>query len=170
MHSADDEITFVLHGLRRLVHELRVTSHTAERDLDLTGAQLFVLRELAADSNISIRELSERTVTDPSSASVVVSRLVERGLVSRQRDPKDRRKSVLSVSARGHKLLARAPEPYQAKLIERLRALPASQLRQLRLGLAALLDGSVQPRGAAPMFFEPPTRKPSPGKPRVKTT
>ncbi len=150
----------MLKSLRQLVHGLRATSHAVEDDLGLTGAQLFVLRELAVEPDVSIRRLSERTMTDPSSVSVVVARLTERGLVNRSRDPEDGRRSVLSVSKRGQAVLERSPEPYQAKLFAALQALPRQRLRQLHLGLSALLDGSKQSRSTAPLFFEdlPPSR------------
>lgn len=152
--SRDQEAASVLRSLRMLVHDLRVTSHAVENELGLTGAQLFVLRELDAEPGVSIRRLSERTLTDPSSASVVVARLVERGLVSRHRDPEDARRSVLSVSKRGRTVLERSPEPYQAKLFAALQALPRPRLTQLHLGLSALLDGSKQRHKTAPLFFE----------------
>ncbi|MEZ4255624.1 MAG: MarR family transcriptional regulator [Polyangiales bacterium] len=161
MHlSREEEAASVLKSLRQLVHGLRATSHAVEDDVGLTGAQLFVLRELAGEPDVSIRRLSERTMTDPSSVSVVVARLTERGLVNRRRDPDDGRRSVLSVSKRGKAVLGRSPEPYQAKLFAALQALPRQRLRQLHLGLSALLDGSKQSHSTAPLFFEdlPPSR------------
>lgn len=148
----------MLRSLRQLVHALRATSHAVEDDVGLTGAQLFVLRELAAEPGASIRRLSERTMTDPSSVSAVVARLTERGLVDRRRDPKDGRRSLLSVNKRGWVILERSPEPYQAKLFAALQAIPRQHLRQLHVGLSALLHGSKQSRTSAPLFFEDPPR------------
>lgn len=159
-----EEAASVLRALRQLVHGLRVTAHTVERELGLTGAQLFVLRELATEPDISIRRVSERTLSDPSSASVVVARLLERGLIKRRRDPADGRKSVLSVTSRGQTVLRRAPEPYQAKLFKALHQLPRERLRQLHSGLSALLDAPGRSRGAVPLFFEASTDKKAGGK------
>lgn len=149
----------IVQALRQLVNGLRVTAHSVERELGLTGAQLFVLGEIAAEPNLSIRRVSERTLTDPSSASVVVARLLEKGLVARREDPADRRKSVLSVTSKGQKLLARAPEPYQHKVFAALEDMPERQRRQLHLGLVALLeaaplDAAPLHRADAPLFFE----------------
>jgi DNA-binding MarR family transcriptional regulator len=157
----EDDAAFVVDALRRLVRDLRVTAHQAERDVGVTGAQLFVLRELSAEPDLSIKRLSERTLTDPSSVSVVVSRLVSRGFVKRRRNPADARETVLTATDRGLALLGRAKEPYQARLVAALRALPRARLVQLRLGLSALLGASGEPRGAAPLFFEdaPPARR-----------
>lgn len=154
MQSPDDA-SLVVDALRRIVHELRVTTHRAEDEVGLSGAQLFVLRELAAEPGISIRRLSQRTMTDPSSVSVVVSRLVERGFITRKSDPSDARRSVLAVSAKGRTLLTRAPEPFQARLFTALRELPPARLREMRLGLSHVIDSTaVVSDGAAPLFFE----------------
>lgn len=152
--EAPDDAVAVLDALRRIVHELRITTHRAEDEVGLSGAQLFVLRELANEPGVSIRRLSERTLTDPSSVSVVVARLVELALVSRKTDPADARRSVLAVSAKGRALLARAPEPYQQRLIAALAALPAARLREVRLGLSAVIAQTTGEIGAAPLFFE----------------
>src|SRR5579885_2556290 len=73
----------VVDALRRLVRELRDSARLAQGRTAITGAQLFVLRALAAEPGLSINELAERTMTHQSSVSVVVSRLVARGLVTR---------------------------------------------------------------------------------------
>lgn len=164
MHSRNppDEAELALHELRRLVHGIRGASHSVERSCGVTGAQLFVLRELAAEPGASIRRISERTLTDPSSVSVIVARLVARGLVARTVDAADRRKSTLTLSAKGARLLARAPEPYQARLIGLLRGLPRSNLRALRTALSGMSD-SLGLRAEAPLFFEQgPRRKEKP--------
>ena len=138
---AAEDAEFALQGLRRLVQGIRTTSYTVERKFGITGAQLFVLRELALEPGASIRRLADRTLTDPSSVSVVVGRLVARGLVARTRDTTDGRKSSLLVSKQGATLLARAPEPYQNRLVAVLHELPKARLRVLgdalrQLGLA----------------------------------
>lgn len=153
------ETSAILQALRQLVHGLRVTAHAVEHELGLTGAQLFVLGEIAAEPNLSIRRLSERTLTHASSASVVASRLLEKGLIARADDPTDRRKSVLRVTRKGHALLARAPEPYQHKLFAALEGMPVHQRQQLHRGLVALLEaapleGAPLDQTDAPLFFE----------------
>ena len=162
------EAVSVAQGLRYLVHSLRVTAHSVERELGLTGAQLFVLGEIAAEPNLSVRRVSERTLTDPSSASVVVARLLKKALVKRRQDPTDRRKSLLAVTRKGQDVLARAPEPYQAKLVAALAAMPARRLHQLHLGLSALLETPATVDGSVPFFFEGAPKSNTQGSARVK--
>lgn len=157
MHSPPppgDTAELVLQQLRRLVQGIRVTSYAVEQSYGVTGAQLFVLRELALEPNASIRRISQRTLTDPSSVSVVVARLVARGLVKRTLDATDRRKSALSVTTKGARLLGRAPEPYQGRLIATLRELKPADLRVLRGALSQLCDSLELETSRAPLFFE----------------
>jgi DNA-binding MarR family transcriptional regulator len=149
----------VLDSLRRIVRGLRATAHAVERTHKISGAQLFVLRELSAEPGISIRRLSERTLTDPSSVSVVAARLVERGFVSRRRDPADARRSVLSLTARGEQTLARASEPFQARLSRALKSLPPARLRRLGDDLAMVVETVGAGGGTAPMFFDDEPRR-----------
>jgi DNA-binding MarR family transcriptional regulator len=94
-------------------------------------AQLFVLQQLAESPALSIRALAERTITDPSSVSVVVSRAVSAGLVVRERDPRDARRARLVLTRRGRSILARAPRAGQESLIKGLDRLPTASRRAL---------------------------------------
>lgn len=157
--SAEEEVAKVLDSLRRVVRALRVTAHSVERELGISGAQLFVLRELAAEPGCSIRRLSERTLTDPSSVSVVAARLVTRGLVRRRRKASDARSSALWLTARGERLLVRARAPFQARLVVALRALPRQRLRRLAADLSAVIRSAGEGAGVAPMFFDDEPRR-----------
>lgn len=151
-----DDATRALAALRQLVQGLRTSAHAVERDLGLSGAQMFVLGEIAAEPGASIKRLSERTLTDPSSVSVVVARLVDAGFITRERDPNDGRKTILGLTSRGTKLLAKAPEAYQTRLIAALRSMSPTRLKHLNAALTELattLDAT-----AAPLFFEEPPR------------
>lgn len=166
MHSdPNGDAELALQELRRLVHGIRTASYAAEQSWGITGAQLFVLRELSLEPGASIRRLSERTMTDASSVSVIVARLVEAGLVVRDLDPTDRRKSVLSLANKGVELLTRAPEPYQTRLIAALRELPSSDLGVLRDALARISESLSLDGVGTPLFFE--DANPSERAPRV---
>jgi DNA-binding MarR family transcriptional regulator len=162
MHSHPDpdvHVTRTLDGLRRLVRALRASSHSAERGSSLSGAQLFVLREIAAEPGLSLGRLAARTATDPSSVSVVVAALTPRRLVVRGRDPHDGRRAVLSLSRRGQELLARAPEPVQVRLVGVLRELPARKVRSLAGLLSEVNSALGLDAGTAAMFFEDVPRR-----------
>lgn len=120
--SAED-IASILDSLRRTVRGFRGAARAAEERLGISGAQHFVLEELARAPAGSLNELSDRTLTHKSSLSVVVARLVERGFVRRAPSKQDRRVSALYLTAAGRRALGGAPPSGQARMIEALRRL-----------------------------------------------
>lgn len=155
-----DDTTRVLDALRRIVRFLRMPAQSA-RASEVSAAQFFVLAQLKDAPAPSIRALAERTMSDPSSVSVVVAKLVQQGLVARTADDADARRAGLSLTPRGRKLLARAPELPQVRIIAALSAMPRGQRAAIARGLDQLVQaigaGAIAPR----MFFEdePKARK-----------
>jgi DNA-binding MarR family transcriptional regulator len=155
----DPSVRAALDGIRRIVQLLRSASRTAEHEVGLSGAQLFVLQRLAAAPALSVNELAERTLTHQSSVSVVVQRLRQRGLVARRTSPDDARRAAVSLTKRGRELLGRAPGAAQDRLIGGLVGLSSVERRTLAKTLARLLQCMGEPQGRPPMFFEEPAPK-----------
>jgi MarR family transcriptional regulator, lower aerobic nicotinate degradation pathway regulator len=147
----------VFDAIRLLVRSLRESSRAAERKVGLSGAQLFVLQTLKRTGPVSLQDLAIHTATHQSSVSVVVSRLVDRSLVSRKPDPRDRRRLVLSLTASGAIRLRRSPSLAQQRLIEGLDRMSARDRRQLALLLQRLVVKMGIERVAPSMFFEEPS-------------
>jgi DNA-binding MarR family transcriptional regulator len=119
---------------------IRVASRRSERAVGLSAAQLFILEKLADSKAVSLNELARRTATHQSSASVVVTKLVDGGLVERIRSRRDRRKHELSLTARGRALLRRAPEAAQKQLMAALRKMRPTQVKQLATLLGQFVE------------------------------
>jgi DNA-binding MarR family transcriptional regulator len=149
-----EEVRTVMDALRRLVRALRLSARAAEKTVGISGAQLFVLQELAAAPADSLGALAARTHTDQSSVSVVVRRLVERGLVARRSAAADARRVELALTAPGRAVLRRAPEPVQKRLLAAVSRLPPARRRVLARTLAEVADATVPDAGRAGMFFE----------------
>ncbi len=156
----------VLDSLRRIVRELRLTAREAERGAGISGAQLFVLQALAQQSAASLNDLAERTLTDQSSVSVVVKRLVGRNLVTRRASKEDARRVELALSASGRRLLSRCPEPTQVKLVAALRRLAPREREALTVGLAALVREMGLGSATARMLFDDDPPAAAKSKPR----
>lgn len=125
-------------AVRRLVRALRVTAHETQRRVGVSAAQLFVLAQLAPGHELSLSELASRTFTDRTSVAAVIERLVERGLVVRERSSDDMRRAAVRITPAGRRLLRQAPEAPTAKLIGALESLPAERLSALASNLSAL--------------------------------
>jgi DNA-binding MarR family transcriptional regulator len=152
-HSTDPTRQ-VLDHLRRLVHFLSVSSRSAEKSVGLSGAQLFVLQKLAESPSLSVNDLAERTQTHQSSVSVIVQKLVRRGLVSRLRSKSDARRWELSLTPKGRQLLRRSPPVAQDRLIQAIQRLPLDSRRRLSTLLAQLaLQAGIESAPPA-LFFE----------------
>ena len=136
-----DDVAIILDALRSLVRELRLASRQAEQRVGVHGAQLHALRQLADSPTTSLTELAERTHTDISSVSVVVSRLVEQGLVARKSADDDRRRLSLGLTARGRALVRRAPETGTSRLLRAASSLSDREVHTLAVGLAKLSNG-----------------------------
>lgn len=142
-------------SFRRIVRALR-SSHRAAADLELTGAQLFVLTTLgASDEPMGVKELAARTRTDQSTASVVAGRLVDRGLVKRVRSIVDTRRVELSLTARGRALQRKTPATVaQTRLADALGRLPASDAAALSRILEMVVEMMGESDAPAPMLFD----------------
>src|SRR5262249_54251271 len=97
----DIHVRAVMDALRRIVRALRISARAAEGRLGISGAQLFVLHQLANGGASSIDELAARTHTHQSSVSVVVSRLADRGLAVRRTAPDDARRTAIALTSAG---------------------------------------------------------------------
>jgi DNA-binding MarR family transcriptional regulator len=143
-----------LDALRSVVRALRLNSHAVERRIGLTGAQLFVLQQLEEAPATSMNELAARTLTHQSSVSVVVSRLFERGLVTREASAADARRTEIALSGRGRAVLRRAPVTVQSQLVAGMRKLPAARLRALAAALEQWITASGIRSANPPLLME----------------
>jgi DNA-binding MarR family transcriptional regulator len=101
-----------------------------------------------------VNELAERTLTHQSTVSVVVARLVQRGLVTRNPAREDARRTEIAVSPSGLDLLEHSPPTVQARLAIALQSLSDDQLRGLADGLDAWLHEAGIHGEVPGLFFE----------------
>jgi len=155
MPDRRDPTRDLLDAVRHLVRALRLSHHEAEQRVGLSAAQLFVLQTLDEQGPLSLKEVAERTATDPSSVSVVVGRLVDESLVHRQRSPTDARRAELSLTRKARGVLAKAPPPVaQRALVDAVAALTARERETLSRLMWRVVTAMGAGRGAPEMFFE----------------
>jgi DNA-binding MarR family transcriptional regulator len=122
----------ILDEIRRLVRFLRVSARRAEKQLGISGAQLFILQTLAkSEGALSINDLAQRTRTHQSSVSVVVQKLVTQKLVKRARARTDGRQLALTLTPFSRTLLRRSPHSAQHRLIGAMGKLTSRQQENL---------------------------------------
>jgi DNA-binding MarR family transcriptional regulator len=148
------DVGAALGAIRRLVRVLRLGDADAERLTGVSSAQLFVLQQLAEQEASSINELAERTLTDQSSVSTVVSRLAQRGLVKRTPSPADARRMTVSIARPGLELLRRAPVTVQHRLLAALESLPSESINKLTQELNHIVASLGATQEPFTFFFE----------------
>lgn len=160
MSTSHDSITDTqaaeraLNAIRSIVRALRINTRAIELQMGISLAQLFVLQQLAERPAESLNELAERTATHQSSVSVVVRRLVDRGLVTRTSSTADRRRIEIDVTSEGRKLLAGAPVTIQTQMMNALRRMPGADQVQLADLLERWLNQTGIDFASPPMLGE----------------
>jgi DNA-binding MarR family transcriptional regulator len=130
----------VFDSIRRIVRVLRLSARHTETAFGLSAAQLLVLHKLAESPTLSPSELAKRTLTDQSSISVVVKRLVDRGYVMRSVSQTDARSFALRLTEAGRTVIKRAPETTHDRLHEAVRHMAPERIALLAELLQELVD------------------------------
>ncbi|HET7234052.1 MAG TPA: MarR family transcriptional regulator [Longimicrobium sp.] len=149
-----EDTTAVMDSLRAVVRALRISTRAVEKEIGISGAQLFVLQQLMESPARSVNDLAERTSTHQSSVSTVVSRLVERGFARREPSADDGRRMEISITERGRALVEAAPLTAQMRMQQAMRRMSADQARVLGEALETLVREAGFAGEPVSMFFE----------------
>jgi DNA-binding MarR family transcriptional regulator len=126
-----DDVTRAMDAVRAIVRALRINTRAIELKIGISLAQLFVLQQVAERPAESLNDLAERTATHQSSVSVVVRRLVDRGLVTRRSSSVDKRRVQIAVTPAGEAILKGAPRTIQVRLMTAMEKMPTPERREL---------------------------------------
>jgi DNA-binding MarR family transcriptional regulator len=156
MGAHESDAAEVMTSLRRLVRMIRLADRDARAGHDLSAAQLFVLHSLSTAPASSLAELARRTLTDQSSVSTVVAKLVAKKLVKRSTSALDRRRAELVVTPAGQRLVDKAPQLLQTRIIEAVAAMPDKPRKELVRSLERLVEAVGAGAIAPHMFSDEP--------------
>ena len=79
-------------------------------EIDLTYTQYIVMMVLWEEREINVKELGSRLYLDSGTLTPVLKRLEQKGLITRQRDDKDERVLIVSITKEGYELKDKAVE------------------------------------------------------------
>jgi DNA-binding MarR family transcriptional regulator len=121
----------------------------AMQPFGLDPRQFAVITVLAAHDGVAQQELAERLRIHPSSMVAVIDDCETAGLLARRRDPGDRRRYAIHLTAKGRSLLARARDAAGALHDEMFGALDLAEQQQLhKLLLRLATAGPLSDLGA----------------------
>ncbi|MCL6649137.1 MAG: MarR family transcriptional regulator [Chloroflexi bacterium] len=130
--------------LLRVVRQRKLQAAVQLAGHGLTLPQFDLLVQLGAHPGISQQELADRLFVTKGNVCGVIDRLAERGLLSRQPDPTDRRVNRLALTPAGQALLEQLLPEHEALIAQLFAALDPAEQRTLRR-LLRRLDRSCSP-------------------------
>ncbi|MEI5521907.1 MarR family transcriptional regulator [Streptomyces brasiliscabiei] len=132
-----DRVSFALAHSGKVV-ETEIRQVLAAQGLKLSHAH--VLGLLTERERLSQQALIEELQVDPSVLVTVLNTLEDEGLAIRRRDPLDRRRHVVEISARGTDLVAQVDRAVQATEAELFSGLDKQELATLHELLNRIKD------------------------------
>ena len=125
----------------RVSHELEVLSARMHKTLGITAQQRMVLRIVGRFPGITAGRIAELLCVDAATTSITLARLERRKLIARERDPRDRRRTLVGLTAAGRVLDAPTSGTVESAVQKLLRELPRGDVDAGGRLLAALGDG-----------------------------
>jgi len=107
--SSQPDVDKLVETALYLYAEGRRITKASGRSLGLTGPQVTALKLLEGIGQLSLSDLSERMSAKNSTITGIVDRMVQGGLVERQRSEDDRRVVLIALTDRGKQLARRIP-------------------------------------------------------------
>jgi DNA-binding MarR family transcriptional regulator len=134
-----------------LFRAVYLTFHRRDRPRsELSGASRAVLEHLALAGPLTIGEAAAHMRRAQSVISAIVTHLERDGLLERESDPGDRRRTLIWLTPSGHEALRRDREVLDVALLARAMArIPPGQASALNAAMQALIE-SAEPDGAEP--------------------
>ena len=136
------DVEIVLQTLPRIHFACRARGGTGPTGRAVSEHQARILRLLDAEDPAMVTELAEALGVTPSTMSLNLTRLEAAGLVTRERDPADRRVMNVRLSVAGAELRESAGELDVDRVDAVLRALGRTERRIVLQGLVALAEAA----------------------------
>lgn len=134
----DRRVTACHEAAREVFAALGHTAGPELLSLDLTMGQFKATVTVTTDGPLPVGELGRRLGLSEPAASLLVDRLVELGIVLRERDPQDRRRTLVTATKAAGELATRLREGREDQVLQWLGALSDDELDGLTRGFRAL--------------------------------
>jgi len=129
-------------ALQRTTHHTLHALSSALGDMNLTAAEINALANLAERGALNVRELSAETGTRATTLTGVLDRLENRGFLTRELDPTDRRSFRLPLTEAGQAAAGRVRSAVADLEREALGQVSEDQVAGFRAVVAALQAAS----------------------------
>ena len=148
----------VLKALRQIIRAVDLHSRQLLGQHKVTGPQLITLLTIENYGPVTATAIAGHIHLSPSTVIGILDRLETKGVIRRDRDPKDRRLVQVSLTELGEVLARNAPSPLQDTLAEAMGKLPETELVMIAESLERIVGlMQMQHVDAAPILETGPT-------------
>lgn len=151
--SKKTAIAKIVQSFRRIFKAIHQYSEEVLKEFGVTGPQLWLLKTLREEGGTSVGELSEKMYLHISTVSGIIDRLEAKGYVVRKREAPDRRVVTVHLTAAGKRIVDRAPEPSQGKLLYSLQTLSEKEVLEMHDALQKIVRLMELEQSEANFFF-----------------
>ncbi len=128
MLTLEDQIVL---SLRRISQAIDVWSRYLLQNYGLTSPQLATLREIQSGKNVSTGTLATALHLSQPTVTGILTRLEQRGLITRIRSEDDRRNVRATVTELGNELMAKAPQLLRDRFCQELVKLSVAEQQHI---------------------------------------
>jgi DNA-binding MarR family transcriptional regulator len=147
-------ISGIMQSLRRIFKAIQDYSQEVSHKFGITGPQLWALKTLSTNGSLPLGQLSKMMYLHPSTITGVVDRLEKKGYVVRDRVHKDRRVVMVQLTSKGKKIVSKAPNPIQGKMVYGLNRLQQKNLNSIYDAVEELMGIAEAQNIKATFFFD----------------
>lgn len=151
--SKKTAITEIVQSFRRIFKAIHQYSEEVLKEFGVTGPQLWLLKTLRQEGGTSVSELSQKMFLHISTVSGIIDRLEAKGYVSRKREEADRRIVMVYLTNTGKRIVDKAPEPSQGKLLYSLQELSEKEVLEMHDALQKIVRLMEVEQIEAKFFF-----------------
>ena len=134
----------ILQKFRIIVSAAQKYSQRVEKQLGVTGAQLWIMKEIDVIPGRRVGEVAKKLAIHQTTASNLLDALERKGMVEKTRQATDQRIVNLSLTEKGKFLMKKAPEPVRGLLPEALSQMRGDDLLRLGESMDVLLQSIQQ--------------------------
>ncbi len=137
-----EEVRSILELQDELIHHRAAWDVEPWLELEMSTPQLKALFLISEEKEVRMRELARRLGGSFSNATVLVDRLVERGLAERLAEPQDRRVVLVRTTEEGRRLIERLVTSWRALSAPLLENLSSKERSTVQEALRVLVKAA----------------------------
>lgn len=143
-HSSELCYLEILQKFRIIVSAAQKYSQRVEKQLGVTGAQLWIMKEIDVTPGLRVGEVAKKLAIHQTTASNLLDALEKKEMICKSRQETDQRIVNLTLTEKGRLLMQKAPEPVRGLLPEALSQMKDDDLMRLGESMDVLLHSIQQ--------------------------